>query len=202
MELITDLKIQSKDKNRVNLYLNNKFFCGLDIETVVKNQLKVGIYIDQQKIVAMQTESEKHTAFSKALKLISTRYKTQKEIENYLYEKGYVSSVVYYVIQKLLEYGYIDDEKYVDSFVATHKNSFGKLNMKQLLLQKGVNSSLIEKKFTDEDFEQSDEIVRIAQKYMKSKEDTRENNIKLFRYLIGKGFSYDEIKEALKKEVE
>ena len=113
-----------------------------------------------------------------------------------------MSSVVYYVIQKLLEYGYIDDEKYVDSFVATHKNSFGKLKMKQLLLQNGVNSPLIEKKFTDEDFEQSDEIVRIAQKYMKSKEDTRENNIKLFKYLIGKGFSYDEIKKALKKEVE
>ena len=201
MQTITELKVQAKDKNRVSLYLNNKFYCGLDLETIVKNQLKVGTIIDEQKLINIQAESEKQTALSKVLKLISTRYKTQKEVENYLYQKGYLPQVVYFVIEKLNEYHYIDDERYTDSFIASHK-SFGKLKLKQQLLQKGISQSIINDKLENEDFDQTDEIVRLAEKYMKNKEDTKENYIKLFKYLMSKGFEYETIKNALKKEVE
>ncbi len=202
MKTITQLKIQSKDKNRVNLYLDNKFFCGLDLETTIKYSLKVGTIISEEKLVEIQLESEKQSAYIKALKLVSTRYKTQREVEKYLYEKGYVSQVIYYVLSKLLEYHYIDDERYVNSFVASHKNTCGKLKLKQQLLQKGVSENLINIALEDEEFDQSDEIQKLAEKYMKSKEDTKENYIKLFRYLMSKGFEYDEIKKSLKKEIE
>jgi regulatory protein len=202
METITEIKAQSNDKSRVSLYLNGKFFCGLDLETAVKNKLKVGTIITTERLTAIQTESEKQTAYSKALKLISTRYKTQKEVEKYLYEKGYLAPTIYYVIEKLVEYHYIDDERYVDSYISSHKETCGKLKLKQQLMQKGVSEALIDQKLDDEDFNQLDEISNLAQKYMKSKEDTKENNIKLFKYLMSKGFSFEEIKTALKKEVE
>lgn len=202
MDLITEIKVQSKDKNRVNLYLNNKFYCGLDVETVVKNQLKAGTYIDEQKLINIQSESEKQTALAKVLNLISVRYKTQKEIENYLYQKGYLAPVVCFVIEKCLEYHYIDDERYVDGYIANHKNTYGKLKIKQQLLQKGIKSNLIDEKLADEDFNQCEQIVLLAQKYMKKKDDTPQNNSKLYRYLLGKGFEYEEIKIALNKEAE
>ena len=201
MQIITELKIQSKDKNRVNLYLNNKFYCGLDTETVVKHQLKVGTIIDEQKLANIQAESEKQQALTKVLKLISTRYKTQKEVENYLYEKGYLPQVIYYVVEKLNEYHYIDDERYAESFIASHKN-FGKLKLKQQLLQKGISQTIIDERLDSEDFDQTQEIVRLAEKYMKNKEDSKENYIKLFKHLMSKGFEYEAIKDALKKEDE
>ena len=202
MKTITALKIQKRDKNRVNLFLDNKYFCALELETTLKNSLKVGTIITEEKLVEIQLESEKQSALTKALKLVSTRYKTQREVERYLYEKGYVSQIVYYVLSKLLEYHYIDDERYVASFVSAHKNTCGKLKIKQQLLQKGVSESLIDSALNDDEFEQDDEIKRLAEKYMKSKEDTKENYIKLFRYLMSKGFEYDEIKRVLKKDVE
>lgn len=202
MKTITDIKVQSKDKNRVNLYLDNKFFCGLDMETAVKNKLKQGVIITEEKLEEIQLESEKQLAYTKALKLVSVRYKTQKEVEKYLYEKGYLPAVVYYVISKLLEYHYIDDERFVDSFIASHKSRDGKLKIKQNLLQRGVKESIIVDALESEDFEQSDQILALAEKYMKSKENTKENYIKLLKYLINKGFEYEEIKSALKQEID
>ena len=202
MKTVTKIKIQNSDKNRVNLYLDGKFFCGLELETVVKNGIKVGTIITEEKLENIQLESEKQTAYQKVLKLISTRYKTQKEVEKYLYDKGYVASIVYFVIEKLNEYHYIDDERYVMSYINSHKNTCGKLKMKQQLLQKGVKESIINNAFEDETFEQVEEIKRLAQKYMKNKEDTKENYIKLFKYLLNKGFEYEEIKNILKENME
>lgn len=198
MDTITELKIQSKDKSRVNLSLNGKYFCSLDLETVVKHHLKVGTIISQGKLNEIQLESEKQTAYAKVLKLISTRYKTQKEVERYLFDKGYVSAVVYYVVNKLVEYRYIDDERYVDSYIVSHKNRNGKLKLKQELLQKGVAESIINEKLSGE-FEQAEQIKVLAEKYMKNKDNTKENYVKLFRYLMGKGFEYEEIKNAIKE---
>ncbi len=199
MKTITQIKVQSSDKNRVNLYLDGKFFCGLEMETAVKYGLKVGTIITEEKLSQIQEESEKLFAYTKSLKLISTRYKTQKEVERYLYDKGYLPSVVYYVVSKLNEYHYIDDERYVQSYIASHKSSCGKLKLKQQLMLKGVLESLIDDALKAEDFKQTDEILKLAEKYMKNKENTKESYIKLFRYLIGKGFEYDEIKYVLKE---
>lgn len=199
MDLVTEIKVQAGDKSRVSLFLNDKFCCGLDMQTVVKNGIKVGTYIDQKKLEELQLQSEKQTAYTKALKLISTRYKTQKEVETYLYQKGYLPPVVCYVVGKLVEYRYVDDERYVDSFVASHKNTCGKLKLKQMLLQKGIKLALVEQKLS-EDLEQSEQIVALAQKYMKTKENTKQNLAKLYNYLLGKGFEYEQIKQAIKQE--
>ena len=201
MKTITQIKVQTHDKNRVNLYLDNKFYCGLDLETVVKNSLKVGTIISEERLLDIQLESEKQIAFNKALKLISLRYKTQKEVEKYLYDKGYLAQVVYYVISKLNEYHYIDDQKFVNSYIAAHKHIYGKLKLKQQLFQRGISEKIIDEALQDEEFDQTEQICRLAEKYMKTKEDTKENYIKLFRYLMGKGFEYEEIKTALKKDV-
>ena len=48
MKTVTKIKIQNSDKNRVNLYLDGKFFCGLELETVVKNGIKVGTIITEE----------------------------------------------------------------------------------------------------------------------------------------------------------
>ena len=202
MKTITQIKVQKNDKNRVNLYLDNKYFCGLEMETAVKYALKVGTIITEDKLAQIQEESEKQTVYTKVLKLINTRYKTQKEVERYLYGKGYLPSVIYYVISKLNEYHYIDDERFVDGYISSHKNTCGKLKIKQQLLLKGVSESIIDKALKSEELDQSKEICRLAEKYMKNKDSTKENYMKLFKYLMNKGFEYEEIKQALKKDVD
>ena len=199
MKKITGLKVQIKDKNRVNLYLDNSYFCALNLETVVKHNLKEDMFIDENKLEEYQLESEKNFAFEKVLKLINTRYKTRKEIWAYLEEKGYLPNVIYYCINKLTEYNYINDEFYAESFISHKIKKDGKLKIKQQLLQKGIKEDLIERILVDSE-SQVETIKAMAEKYMKNKEDTKENYVKLFRYLQGKGFEYEDIMKVLKNK--
>ena len=89
MSKITQLKLQTKNKERVNVHLDGEFFCGLQAETVIKHSLKVGDDIEQDELTLLQFESEKQMAFNKVLNLISKRQKTQKQIQTYLSDKYY-----------------------------------------------------------------------------------------------------------------
>lgn len=200
MKSITQIKVQVKDKNRVNISLDGSYYCALSTETVVKHNLKEGMLIDESKFEQYQLESEKNFAWDKALKLISTRYKTQKEIYTYLQEKGYLPAVIFYVIDKLNEYKFLDDERYAESYISHKINKDGILKIKQELLNKGVKEDIVDKVLENQNSQQ-EVICKLAEKYMKNKEDTKENYIKLFRYLQGKGFAYEDIKSALKENV-
>lgn len=197
MKTITDITVQKKDKNRANIILDGSYYCALNIETVVKHNLKKGIMIDEKLLDDYQLESEKSNAYNMVLKLISTRYKTQKEIYVYLQEKGYLPVVIFYVINKLNEYHFIDDEKYAESYVAHKIQKDGGLKIKQELLKKCVSEDIIDR-VLEKQSGQEDVIKTLAEKYMKNKEDTKENYIKLFRYLQNKGFEYEQIKSAIK----
>ncbi len=198
MKTITSLSIQKKDKNKVSVYLDGSYFCSLSLETVMKYNLKADTIIDEKVLEKYQLDSEKNQAYDKALKLISTRYKTKKELEKYLAEKGYMPSTIYYVIKKLGEYNFIDDEKYVESFIAHKKSKDGVMKIKQQLLAKGVSEEIIDKAIAQID-DQFEQIRALKDKYMKNKPDTKESYLKLYRYLIGKGFKSEEILKVMKE---
>ena len=41
--------------------------------------------------------------------------------------------------------------------------------------------------------------VKIAEKYLKNKENTKQNILKCYKYLLSKGFSYDTAKSAVER---
>lgn len=198
MKTITQIKIQSSDKNKVNLFLDGDFYCSLSLEVAVKHNLKKDVIIDEKVLDNIVLESEKTLAYNQALKLVSTRYKTKREMEKYLQEKGYASPTIIYVLKRLMKYDFINDERYVESFVAHNIEKDGVIKIKQKLLQKGVKEDVIDGVINAID-DQSEQIKNCAKKYMKNKEASRENFAKLFRYLMNKGFRYEEVMSVLKQ---
>ena len=71
MKKITDIKPQVKNPTRCNIYLDNAFYCGLELETIMKNRLKIGTEIAEERLNEIQTESESLRALDKALNFIS-----------------------------------------------------------------------------------------------------------------------------------
>ena len=47
---ITKIEVQSKDKTRANLYIDDKFCCGISVELVMKYGLKKDMEIDKNYI--------------------------------------------------------------------------------------------------------------------------------------------------------
>lgn len=198
MNEITGILPQVKDKTRCNIYLDGRFCCGLTLETVVKNRLKVGHVVTETELAQMQLESEKNTAFDKALTHLSATRKTEKEIRSFLAGKGYLPAVVDYVLEKLRGYNFVNDEEYAETYVEHAVKRKGGRMIRMELRGKGVTDEAIDAALSTVDEEQ--EILTatgILQKYMRGKSVDKESLQKAYRYLIGKGFSYDIAKSAL-----
>lgn len=197
---ITSITPQVKDKTRCNIYLDGQFYCGLAFEAVVKYRLKVGQTIGERRLNEIQLDSEKSAALDKAMVYITAVQKTEKQIRDYLYKKGYLPAVVEYVLEKLRDYRFVDDKDYAETYVENVAARKGRRLIKAELFKKGIAKEQIESALEnlDEDT-QVQAASDILVKYMRSKTADRETLAKAFRYLMSKGFDYDAAKKVLEK---
>ena len=197
---ITAITVQVKDKSRCNIYVDGRFCCGLTLETVVKNRLKVGQEITQESLESMQLESEKATALNKALNYLSATRKTEKEIRTHLTKKGYLPAVISYVLEKLREYGFVNDSEYAEAYTESAAKRKGGRLIRMELKSKGLSEDAIDSAVSGLDSKQEQETAaRILEKYMRGKTADKQTLQKAYRHLIGKGFDYETAKEALSK---
>ncbi len=195
---ITAITPQVKDKTRCNIYVDGRFFCGLGMETVVKNRLKVGQAVTEESLSAMQLESEKAAAFDKALTHLSATRKTEKQIRDFLTKKGYLPAVCDYVADKLREYAFIDDREYAKAYLESATKKKGSRLIRMELRQKGLGDEEIDGAL--EELDEGQELLSaqaILQKYLRGKPLDKETLQKAYRYLLGKGFDYETAKNAL-----
>ena len=198
MAKITEISVQKRDKNRANIYLDGTFYCGIKIDTVYKFHLKVDMDVSPEELEEIQFDSEKSQALDKALGYVSKSMKTKRQVKDYLTSKGYLPTIVDYCTAKLIEYKFVDDNEYCKAYVRSYKKNKGSKLLEQELRSKGIDFNLIDSALDGEYTDGAENAKRIAEKYMKNKENNKENLQKAYRYLLSKGFSYEEINSALK----
>lgn len=197
MSEITNLEVQKKDDRRVNLYLDDKFYAGVSIELVMKHHLKKGMEIGKDELDELVLEDEKGKALDKAVKYISSTLKTTRQIRDYLKKKEYNPQTIDYVIEKMQEYKYLDDESYAKAFISTYSGKYGKLKLISALKSKGVSDNIIDNVLSSEDLKMENSIENTANKYLKNKPRTSETYMKLSRFLYSRGYEYDDIKSLI-----
>jgi len=203
MAIITKI-VEARNKKRSSIYLDDVFVCFLDNFTIYKHKLKVGDRIDNEKLQTIQFESEQGTAFDMAVKYLSKYQKSKKEIRNYLIEKGFFPSVVDKVMEKIEYYKYTNDEYLAKSIVGFQSQKYGKQKLRFVLKNRGIGENEIEKAL--ETIEGEREIAfNVAKKHIKNKELTPENIQKTGKFLLSRGFCWEDVSvvlNQLKKENE
>ena len=178
MPKITEITLQTKNKNRCNLFLDGEFFVSLSIETVVKNRLKKGQVVDR-------------------IKLADIILKTKKQVKEYLLKKGYSEDIAWHCVDKLKEYNYINDEEYTKRYIESVSKTQGKRMVEYKLMMKGIKKEDIGAAYDGVEIDAKQNAKNLAIKHLKNKEKNKENLAKTYRYLLGKGFSYEEANFAL-----
>ncbi len=196
MAQITAITPQAKDKNRVNVYVDGRFYCGMRLETVLSCRLKEGDEVDIGRLDEIQLENERAQALDKALTHLSASMKTQKQMMDFLKKKGYVDSVCEYVLEKLRGYGFVDDVQYCVQFAETAGKRMGARRIASELKMRGADEESIERALAGLTGE-AETAKAVAKKYMKNRAYDRETLTKAYRHLLGKGFDYETAKEAL-----
>ena len=195
MKTITAITPQKKSPDRCNIFLDGEFFCGMSLIVVMKNRLKAGMKIDVSRIEEIQLETEKNEALDKAMTLLSSYEKTEKQVRDYLKEKGYTPLVISYVTDKLGEYGFVSDESYAMRYADAYAKKKGAKLIALELKRKGVSEETAVSA-TENLGDQTEFAVAIAEKYVKNKPLDIKTKQKLYRHLLSKGFSYDEVQSA------
>ena len=197
MSQITAIRPQVKDKTRCNIEVDGRFCCGLKLETVVKNGLKVGSSVTEEGLSKLQLESEKQTALDKALTHLTASMKPEREVRAYLAGKGYLPEVCDHVIEKLKSYGYVDDFAYAKAYAEGASGKKGPRLIALELKKKGVPEQAIEAVLSD--FPEGGETaLALLRKYLRGKDVTDPKVLrKAYAHLHSKGFDYDAAREAL-----
>lgn len=143
------------------------------------------------------TESEQIICLEHVNKYLSSRLKTSKQLKEYLLKQGYSLQTINYALNKLKEYGIINDENYAKMFVESNQHKLSKRGLENKLLSRGIKKDAIDENLAEIDDKEL--CFSMAKKFLKNKELSQDNLNKLMRHLQYKGFSYDSIYTTLDK---
>jgi len=189
MGVITDISPQAKNKERVNVYIDGAFFCGLDAFTVLERRLKIGAEISEEGLAGIVMDGEKRSALDRATKRLGYSLMPEKEMKAYLFERGYLAQAVEYAVEKLKEYGYIGDSGYVRAYYNDNSSSRGDKGIRYELERKGIDENILEDFFADSD--DTNRCRAVAEKYMRGKALDQKNKAALSRHLYSRGFAWE-----------
>ena len=214
---VSDIREAVRDKNRVNIYIDDKFFCSLDIAQVVDLRIKIGRELSDEELEELKRASDFSKFYNRALEYALMRPHSSKEVRDYLKRKtldskvrvknqktgeyktvlkqGYDQSLVEPVYKRLEERGYIDDRRFAETWVEnrniTKGSSLKKLRLE--LAQKGISQSIIEEILAETDRDDVAELRKIIARKAKKYPDEQ----KLIQYLMRQGFNYSDILDEL-----
>ena len=197
MAEITSIEPQVKDKNRCNVYIDGRFYCGIKLEVAIKYHLKAGMQVEKSQLEEIQLETEKSQAVDKAMTHLSATMKTERQMRDFLVKKGYTEAVCDYVIEKLQYYKFIDDYAYCRAYVNSVRGK-GKRAIEADLFKRKARRDAIDEALNDFT-ENEDDAYSLLQKYMRGKEVNKINLLKGYKYLLSKGYGYDVAQSAVEK---
>ena len=193
---ITAITPQKHDAKRCNIEVDGRFFCGMQLLTVMEHRLKVGSIVTEEELSALQLAGEKQTALDKALTHISASMKTEKDVRDFLRRKGYLQEVSDYVVEKMKGYGYLDDEAYARAYAESAGKRKGSRLIRMELKRKGVPESALA---ALPERDERGAAAEVLQKYLRGKEQDVKTLRKAYAHLLSKGFDHDTARAALEE---
>lgn len=214
---VTKLAQQERNAERVNMFLDEKFACGLSLNTVAKYNIYVGKEIGDDEYRSLLYDDLGERLFNRAINYLGSSIRTAKQIKTYLrnllfkkkgiwfeeLEKDSREELISNVMGKLEKYSYLNDSEFAEAFITSRiKNKpRGKNILLGELLAKGVSKEIAEEKLAELVDDEYDMLKRAYEKkYKDEKFGIRDK--KKIDFLLRKGFSWSLIETFINNEFE
>jgi regulatory protein len=197
---ITAISVQKKNPNRLNVEIECEFAFGVD--RLVGAWLHVGQQLTDEQIKEIVARDTAEAAYLAALRFLSYRLRSKKEIVDRLNQKGFTSDQIDQVIARLEEERMVDDQRFAESWAESRKvfRPRSKNWISRELRSKGIPSPQIEKALSEigSDAQLALSAAQKAHRRWRdeSPEDFRQH---CTAFLARRGFTYESIREVLPK---
>jgi regulatory protein len=196
---ITGLKIQKKNPNRVNVFLDGEFAFGLS--RILAAWLEVGQFINQEKINSLLSQDEIEVAYQLALNYISYQPRSKLEVTRRLEKNSFSELTIHTTIDKLEKNNLLDDYQYAKDWIE-NRNTFRPRSCRALkfeLNKKGIPPETITELLDDVDETKLAYQAAVKQSKKYSTDDWDAFRRKLFGFLSRRGFNYEISANTVKK---
>ena len=145
-----------------------------------------------------ELKDEVRRAKLRALHLLTAMDRTEANLREKL-QASYCEEAVEKAVEYVKLYGYLDDERYVKTYIESKSRTKSRKQIEQeLIYRKGVSKEAVERGFEQAELADVSEVV---QKYMKKKNIDPENcdyeqKQKFFAYMMRKGFQIEDLKRV------
>ncbi|MBP3040927.1 RecX family transcriptional regulator, partial [Bacillaceae bacterium Marseille-Q3522] len=192
------------------IFISDEFAFSIDEEVLIKFNLKKGSVLDEFTLSEIGYYDEIAKAYQSALRNLTSRMRSEGEIQKYLAKKQFEEAIIKEAILKLKGVNLLDDKKFTIAYVRTQLQTTDKGPdvIRYELQEKGITEQLIESSLMEYPLSlQFEKANNICEKY-RNKNKLESHNMfiqKCEQLLIRKGYPYSliqEIKESNLKKIE
>jgi regulatory protein len=215
MGKITDIAPQKKNPKRVSIFLDEEFAFGVSLNLRFEKKLESGQSLSEKQIANLIELDQVERLVNKALRFLSFRPRSEKEIRDHLLRKGKLKDIhksdaeksqyeksVEKVIAKLKKLEQINDKEFAKWWVE-QRGRFkprGERLVKVELFQKGIDRDVIDEVVKQGEESNEEELAKKAA--LKKLSSYRKLNYEDFRnkmgqFLARRGFSWNVVKKVV-----
>jgi len=200
---ITKLEKISAKKGTFKVFFDSDENILLSADIVVKFGLNTGVEISAGTYKEVLAADKTYRVVFDALTLVGRRSYSEKSLSDKLLLKGYEPGNIKSAVARLLELGYINDEKYAAAYAKyLFDKGKGELAVRKELEEKGISKDLINKtlsslKTQEEPYEQI--IKTIKSKFKNFNANNAGQARRAANYFLRRGFSSEDISKAFRR---
>ena len=205
--IISDIRVQKRNKNRFSIYVNGRYRFSLDEHTLGRAGFHVGDAIDEETINNLTSRDEFFRARDYGMMLLSYRDRSEQEFRKRLLDRAYKREVVEEVIELFKRENLINDRLFAEKWIEHILSSrpMGAMRIRHELRAKFVDEQVVDDVVAgmiDSEKERSlaqaaaDKKMRALKGYTGEKVKSR-----LLQHLKSRGFQFDVIHEVMKEYV-
>jgi len=199
---ITAIKSQKKNSSRVSIFIDNHFTFGCSSELVAEISLEVGNELSDRQLKELKEQINSKQARFLAIKYLSRRNRSIKEMKDYLLKKGLEEDILSETITWLCDSNYLNNQKFAEEWVQSRLtlNPRGRQRLRAELYQKGISKDTIEQVIdkslpAENEIKVASELLIRHQRRFLGKEKL-EIKRKIYNFLRYRGFSGSTVLEA------
>ena len=198
------VKQEFTKKNKYNVYLSNGEVLNLQEQVITENELLLKKEMSQELYNKLVRDNKIYELMEMAVKYISIRLRSIKEVKDYLLKKGGSNNEVEDAVQKLIESGYLDDDRFTKAFIKDKLKftTIGDYKIKMQLNKLGVSTSIIEDNMNKIDEHIIEEkIKKIIEKDKKTNKKYSGQILKnkIYNHLLNQGYSQEKVITIINK---
>lgn len=191
-------KYELTKKNIYNVYLSNGEVLELNGKVITDNELLIKKDIDNELYDKLKRDNTICILVDTSVKYIDRRLRSINELRDYLKNKEEDTIIIEEVIDKLINYKYLDDDRFTKAFIKDKLNftNWGDYKIKNELKRLGVNEEIIYNNISNIDdniyYERINKIIDKDISINKKYSGIKLKN-KIYNHLLTLGYSKEKV---------